>query len=129
MSRSIANKRPKMFAPFRAIYAPDGNRRRPWLVQRRGLIKIVSPNGLAPGDTVFVFDGKTHVALTVDRSAPDGLYVWRDVPTYRNGPARYADRDLAINCAWNLAHFTSICSGRCKARPTRRRRRAKRRAR
>jgi hypothetical protein len=122
-------RRTKTFLPFRAIYAPDGNRRRPWLVQRRSLITLMSSKGLAPGDLVFVFDGKTHVALTVDRAAPDGLYAWSDVPTFGSGPARFADRDFAINCAWNLAHFTSICSGRCKARPTRRRRRGKRRAR
>jgi hypothetical protein len=44
---------------------------------------------------------------------------WEDVQTYRAGPARFRERDLAINCAYNLEHFIAICQGRVKSKPTR----------
>lgn len=41
---------------------------------------------------------------------------WTPVMTYGDGPARYAHREHAVNCAWNMDHFNEICSGRLKAR-------------
>lgn len=44
---------------------------------------------------------------------------WRLVMTYSDGPARFYEREHAINCAWNMEHFYAICTQRVKARPTR----------
>jgi hypothetical protein len=43
---------------------------------------------------------------------------WEPEPTYKAGPARFACRQFAENCAWNLEHFASICAGRSTERPT-----------
>jgi hypothetical protein len=68
------------------------------------------------GDFRAIYDpdgDAIHPWLVQRRSGRGG---WGPEMTYKDGPARFAKRDHAINCAWNLAHFDEICAGRLKER-------------